>query len=235
MTRAPGDSQSSEQLRLRFPKNVLGFEDMCISSANAGAIGIIRAMDDWPTSALCLVGPADSGRSTAATAWAAEADAPLISGDMLNQYSHGEIEAFCNGNIAIDDADQISEESNFLFLLKRIESKGFHLLLTTRQSPSAWIRSNADLASRLSAMPVAEFLAPDEVLLKARLSAACRRRFVKLPDEVATYLAMRMEHSYAAIEGITNALDEAMEVSGRKATIPLAREVLREDEHGSNN
>ena len=77
-------------------------------------------------------------------------------------------------------------------------------------------------------MPIAELLEPDDELLKARLSAACRRRYVRLPDEVAAYLAARMSRSYSAIEDLAARLDKAMEEGGRKLTIPLAREVLAE-------
>lgn len=223
------DGTGPGQLRLSFPEDGLSFADMCISSANTDAIGIIRALKAWPTAFLCLIGPAESGLSTAANAWAAETDARLISGPALDACSHDEIEAWSNGNIAVDDADTVTSDSNLLFLLNRIESKGSHLLLTARTPPSVWKTGNADLHSRLSAMPIAELLAPDEVLLKARLSAACRRRFVKLPDDVAQYLAMRMERSHTAIEDLARRLDEFIDVSGRKLTIPLARAVLGAD------
>ncbi len=221
-------SKNGEQLKLRFPTKALSFGDMCISEANETAFSIIRGCENWPTTSLCLIGPAASGLTTAALAWAEEQKAKSFLPAELDELTHDEIEAIITAPVAIDRADLISNASNLLYLINRAQSYGTHVLLTGCQPPSTWKTSNADLHSRLSAMPIAELLEPDEELLKARLSAACRRRYVRLPDEVAAYLAARMSRSYSAIEDLAARLDKAMEEGGRKLTIPLAREVLAE-------
>ena len=226
MTQTGFDKSDLDQLRLQFPEKELTFEDMCISSSNEIAVGIIRMPDDWPTACICVIGPAESGLTTIANAWALEMKATRIEPRLFDEASADELEILASGKTVIDRGDIVTNERNLLYLINRAQALGGHVLLTSATSPSAWEAANADLMSRLQAMPIAELQEPDELLLKARLSAACQRRFIKLPDEVSAYLAARMERSYTAIEHIATQLDTVMESQGRKLTIPLARSVL---------
>ena len=235
MSKSCHEPMPPDQLRLRFPEDMPVFADMCISKANEIAIAAIRTPDRWPASALCLIGPTGSGRTATACAWAHETDAAYLTGRALDALSPVQIEATLCRNVVIDDADQSEDEDNLLFALKRAEVMDTRLLLSSLTAPALWQAANADLRSRLSAMPITELLPPDEVLLKARLSAACRRRYIRLPDAVASYLARRMEHSYDAIERLAGRLDLAIEQTGRKPSIRLAGMILEDDWPGQSD
>ena len=219
----------STQLRLGFPEHALGFDEMCISSSNEAAISVIRNIQRWPSPAICLMGPVLSGLTTATRAWAKEVGAALIEPASFNDLDHSDVEALAAHHSAIDDADQITNTDNLLSLINLSETKRTSILLTSHVSPASWpTRSNADLRSRLEAMPIAALDEPDEVLLTERLISACRQRYARLPRNAAEYLAKRMERSFLAIEDLAERLDAAVSEPGTKLTIKTARDVLNE-------
>ena len=219
----------SKQLRLGFPEHVLGFEELCISDSNEAALDVIRDIARWPSPVLCLLGPSQSGLTTAALAWAKEKQARLIVPAEFNQFDHTEIEELSLRHTAIDNAEQVRNSDNLLSILNLSRTHQTSMLLTSRISPTNWpTGGNADLRSRLDSMPLAEFDEPDETLLRERLISACRLRYLKLPKNAAEYLAKRMERSFESIEDIAERLDAAVSEPGTKLTIKTARDVLNE-------
>ena len=75
-------------------------------------------------------------------------------------------------------------------------------------------------------MTLIELGPPDDEMMSIRLRAAMKRRYLKLPDEVESYLIIRLERSYAAIENFVENLHEMSDE--REVTVPLAREILDE-------
>ena len=219
----------TKQLRLGFPEHVLGFEDICISTSNEAALSVIRETGRWPSPALCLMGPPLSGLTTAALAWAEETEASFTDPKAFDELSHQAVEALATHHSAIDNAEQVTNKDNLLSLINLSAGHGTCVLLTSHVSPANWPTSgNADLRSRLEAMPIAALDEPDEELLTERLISACRQRFLKLPRNAAEYLARRMERSFVAIEDLAERLDAAISEPGTKLTIKTARDVLND-------
>jgi chromosomal replication initiation ATPase DnaA len=75
-------------------------------------------------------------------------------------------------------------------------------------------------------MTLVELAPPDDEMVSIRLKRAMKRRYLKLPSEVETYLLARIERSYIAIETFVENLHEM--IDGREVTVPLSREVLDE-------
>ena len=219
----------SKQLRLGFPENALGFEDICISSSNEAALIVIRDIARWPAPAICLLGAPRSGLTTGAQAWAIEQKADLVSTDEFDQMGHECIEKLASSHSAIDNADRVKNKDNLLSLINLSETHRTCILLTSRISPTNWpMGGSADLRSRLESMPIVELEEPDHGLLAERLIAACRQRFLKLPENAAEFLAKRMERSFEAIEDLADRLDAAVSEPGTKLTVKTARDVLKE-------
>ncbi|MEO1102004.1 MAG: hypothetical protein AAFW65_09185, partial [Pseudomonadota bacterium] len=130
------------------------------------------------------------------------------------------------GMVAIDNADSIRNEDHLLSLINLAASSGGYALLTARSTPANWRVSSADLGSRLRSMPLAEIGPPDEDMLRGRLKAAGRRRFMKFSDELLDYLSVRLGRSYAGLEDYVTRLSETVGTQNRAPTIPLARDVL---------
>lgn len=219
----------SKQLRLGFPANVLGFDDICISSSNEAAISVIRDIGRWPSTLICLMGPPRSGLTTAAHAWAKENYADIVLPSGFDELPHDQIETLAASHTAIDNAEQIQNGDNLLSLINLSETHRTCILVTSRMSPVTWpTGGNADLRSRLESAPIAALDEPDDELLTERLISACRQRFARLPRNAAEYLAKRMERSFEAVEDLADRLDAAVSEPGTKLTIKTARDVLNE-------
>jgi DnaA family protein len=113
-------------------------------------------------------------------------------------------------------------------LLSAIKRNGQRVLLASHSAPSSWPVQSPDLMSRLHAAPLAEIPAPDEDLMRARLKRAFSRSALDLPQSVEDYLVTRLGLDYSLIEHSSEILAGA---SGeRPLTIPLAREILEEEQ-----
>jgi chromosomal replication initiation ATPase DnaA len=209
------------QFRLPFePATVWTREVFVVSPANAGAVA---ALDGWIAGgrgALALVGPAGSGKTHLAQAWADAAGALLvIPGQPLPL--DGE------APVLVEDAD-LGGRDEALFHLLNQALAGRAVLLTARERPLAWPAALPDLRSRLNALPVAEIEPPDDALLGAVLKALFKARHIKPDDDLYPYLMTRMERSVAAAGILAARMDEAGAARGRAINKALARELLEE-------
>lgn len=220
------------QIPLRFPEQSLNFEEMEITASNRGVIAAVRKVEMWPYHVFCLIGPAQSGLTTIANAWAAERNGEVLSSDAFEGLSRADLEDLAAGAVAIDRADQIASETQLLNAISLVERLGGRLLLTAGHAPSHWHSSSQDLASRLKSTPIADLGAPDEALMRARIQRACKRAYLNLPQAVEDYLVTRLGLSFADIEDAVLRMDGA--AAGRPLSVPLAREVLGVDDQDTN-
>ena len=218
----------SQQLRLPFPEAINSFNDLAITQANRAAIETIRQWPQWQAAVLCLIGPVQSGLGVTAKLWAGEAEASELSAHAFDQMSIDEVEKLSQRNCVIDLADQVTNEESLLTLFNLVQSSGKRLLLTARGHGASWPCKSPDLKSRLETMPVAEIYSPDEDMIKARLLASCKGRFIKLNTAAINYLAIRLPRSYEAIEDYVVRLDNAIDETGRAPSMYLVRTVFED-------
>ncbi|HIG21503.1 MAG TPA: hypothetical protein EYG02_06515 [Henriciella marina] len=226
MSRTDHPQRKSRQLKFEFPGKGHTLDTLAVTDANRTAIALLKRWPDWRTAAFCLVGDELSGLTTAAQAWCELAGGSMLGAKALSKLSHKKIDAIANTPIAVDRADLVENDDNLLSLINLSASHGGSLLLTGRVPPARWRTRLPDLQSRLSAMTLIELGPPDDEMISIRLRAAMKRRYLKLPDEVESYLIIRLERSYAAIENFVENLHEMSD--GREVTVPLAREILDE-------
>jgi chromosomal replication initiation ATPase DnaA len=214
------------QIPIRFPEAQLNFDQMAITSANRSICAAVRKPDRWPYHAFCLIGPAGSGVSTLANAWAVERNARFVEADALNNLVKSEGEQLTMQDLVVDDVDTMQEADALLMVLSGIQRHGHYILLAGHSVPANWRVSSPDLNSRLQGAPLAEIPAPDEELMRARLQRAFARSYLNLPKSVEDYLVTRLGLDYSLIEQSAETLAGA---SGERAlTIPLVREILDE-------
>ncbi len=218
----------SQQLRLPFPEAIGSFEDLAITDANRAAIEAIRKWPQWQSAVLCLIGPVQSGLGVTAKLWARDADAIELSARAFDQMNLADVEAVSHRNCVIDLADQVTNEESLLTLFNLARSKGTRLLLTARGHGAGWPCQSLDLRSRLETMPIAEIYPPDEEMIKARLLASCKGRYIKLSAAAINYLAIRLPRSYEAIEDYIARLDLAIDETGRAPSMYLVRSVFED-------
>ncbi|MEO0981202.1 MAG: DnaA/Hda family protein [Pseudomonadota bacterium] len=221
MTDAPQEPEGSPP-KLDFGAAEPTLSSLDASPSNAAALRIVRRWREWPAPALCVVGPPACGLTTLSRAWAKEAGGRCVAAADVDSVAS-------TAAVAIDDADLIQDEGALLTLLNQAGADDGRVLLTARRPPAAWDVLSKDLRSRLSAAPVVEIEPPDEEMTALRLRSACRRRYMKLPDDVVDYLCIRLERTYAGIERFVERLDALVDKTGRRPTIPLAREALEAD------
>ena len=203
------------------------FDQLDVSASNASALELLKSARDWPFSAICLIGPPRSGLTTIARLWAAHFDAEQLAASELQGLAADRLNRLAAGYLVMDDADCGVEESQFLFLLNQVAEKKGRILLTAHTSPGNWAVKSRDLASRLTAMTLAEIAPMDADMYHTRLTSLLERYRLKHSEEVAAYTALRLERTYADVEEYVTRL-AGRTGPGQGLTVPLARAVLDE-------
>jgi chromosomal replication initiation ATPase DnaA len=101
------------------------------------------------------------------------------------------------------------------------------VMITARLPPPAFQTELRDLRSRLRAVPVVSLLAPDDQLFRGLIVKFCADRQLAVDESVVSYLATRIERSYAAARQAVEFLDTEALRLGRPVTRALAAELLR--------
>lgn len=217
-----------QQLSFNLPSiTALGREDFFVSPANATAVAVIEAWEDWPTRKLALVGPASSGKTHLVHVWATLANAQIISAASL---ARADIPTLAAGNVAVEDVAGIAgiakAEAALFHLHNLTLAEGNSVLLTASRPPNFWRLGLPDLASRMSATSVATLEAPDDSLLSAVLIKLFTDRQLAPTPEAIPYLTRRIDRSLIAARQVVERLDAASLQTGRAINRALAAEVL---------
>jgi chromosomal replication initiation ATPase DnaA len=195
--------------------------------ANAAALGLIDNWPDWPNRVMLLVGPEGSGKSHLAAIWAEEAGARSTGAQALTAAAVPG--ALATGALVVEDLDVATLDERALFHLLNLarEDEAF-VLITARVAPAAQPIDLRDLRSRLRAVPVINLMPPDDQLLRALIVKFCADRQLTVDETVVSYLASRIERSFAAARQAVELLDTEALRRGRPVTRALAAELLRD-------
>ena len=215
--------ESARQLRLdlgRSPSHAR--EDFVVSPSNASAVAAVDSWPLWPGGKLALVGPAGSGKTHLARAWAARARAVIP--------APGAIEAPAAGAapILLEDADRGLDE-NALFHLMNMADTGAGLLITSRTVPSSWPSRLADLRSRLNALTVAQIEPPDDAVLFGLMKKLFSERNIEPKPGVDEFILRRIERSAPAVQDIVRRIDELAGAEKREITRALVSRIVQGD------
>lgn len=224
----PDQPFTPSQPMFGFPAPAAQWTALFEGPHNAAALRLAKRPEDWAMPVLCITGPAKSGLSFLAEAWVSQFGGAFLSAAHLGRAARRALDEYGSAHVAIDDADIAAyrHEEALLTLINIIGAGGGRLLLTSHRAPSQWRTGSADLRSRLNALPVGEISGPDEDVLRARLSIAAERRFLKLAPETLTYLVPRLELAYEAVEDFMDRLSASVSDADRAPSLPLARSVL---------
>ena len=213
----------AHQLTFDWPVGVaLGDEDFFVAAPNREAYAMVGAPAAWPQGKLVLTGPEGSGKSHLARVLAARADARIVAaGDLPDDLRR-------DGAVVVEDADRLprAREEALFHLHNHMVAHRLPLLLTARSLPARWDVALPDLASRMQATTPASIAAPDDALLQAVLMKLFADRQILPPPGVVSYLAARIERSFAAAQRIVAALDAMALQHKRAITVKLAAQVL---------
>jgi chromosomal replication initiation ATPase DnaA len=194
--------------------------------ANAEALGLIDRWPDWPNRVMLLVGPEGSGKSHLAAIWAEEAGARSTMAHALT--SAAVPGALATGALVVEDLRSGDVDERALFHLMNLAREDeAYVLITARDPPSAFEVELRDLRSRLRAVPALTLLPPDDQLFRALIVKSCADRQLTIDETVVSYLASRIERSYAAVRQAVELLDTEALRLGRPVTRALAAELFR--------
>lgn len=214
------------RLELRRPPSYRR-DEFIVSPGNATAVQAIDAWPQWHSGCLALVGPAGSGKSHLARAWAERVGAViLIAGD--DKVLTG-LDPRQTRPVVIEDADRGAPDDTLFHLINRAGVEGGGLLLTAKTPPSAWTTHLPDLRSRLNALTVAELPPPDDLVLEGVLRKFFREQNVRPADDLIPYLLRRIERSVPYARSLVERLDELADAEQKPVSRALARQLLDAD------
>jgi chromosomal replication initiation ATPase DnaA len=194
--------------------------------ANEAALALIEAWPEWPGRTMWLAGPEGSGKSHLAAIWAEASGARIAAAHALSPANVPG--ALATGALVVEDlrAGNFDERALFHLLNLAREETAF-VLITAREVPTTFDIDLKDLHSRLRALPVVSVLPPDDQLFRALIVKLCADRQLTVDEAVVSYLASRIERSYAAARDTVALLDREALRLGRPITRNLAAEILR--------
>jgi chromosomal replication initiation ATPase DnaA len=206
----------------------LSRDNFLAGPANAAGIALVDAWPEWPNRIMLLVGPEGSGKSHLATIWAEQAGARSTMARALDPASVPG--ALATGALVVEDLKPSEVDERALFHLMNLAREDeADVLITARVPPTALQIELRDLRSRLRAVPVVSLLPPDDQLFRALIVKFCADRQLAVDEAVVSYLATRIERSYAAARQAVELLDSEALRLGRPVTRALAAELLRQN------
>ncbi len=182
-----------------------------VGNANSAAIDALSKPSAWPYHTAVLTGPPRSGKSLLAR-WA---------------QGQGNVEAIDDADRmdveAIDDADRM-DEAKLFHRWNRTQEGGRPLLLIASRSP--WSIALPDLRSRIGAALHLEIGQPDDDMLAALIQSQAEARGLALGEGALTYLAPRLERSFAGVEAVVAAIDRLSLERKAAPTLAVWRDAL---------
>jgi chromosomal replication initiation ATPase DnaA len=220
-----------QQLALDLPhRPALGREDFLVADCNADAVAWLDRWPDWPGAALCIHGPAGSGKSHLLEVWRIRSGAGVILGRDLE--TAGVPGLLAAGAVAVDAADAVRDEAALFHLINLVREQKATLLLTARSAPGHWRVDLPDLRSRLNAISAVGVSSPSDELLASLLRKLFADRQTRVGSDVVDYLVRRMERSFDAAQRIVAECDVAALRGKQAVTVPLVRRILDEADAG---
>jgi chromosomal replication initiation ATPase DnaA len=220
-------SVAPRQLLLALDHSVsFAREDFLRGPSNAEALNLVERWPDWPDRIVALVGPQGSGKSHLAAIWAEATGARVLSAKLL---LHSDLPAaFATGALVLEDLEFEGLDERALFhLLNFAREQAANVLITSRSPLTTFPVVIRDLASRMRAVPSVALAAPDDALLHALIVKLAVDRQIALDESLVSYVANRIERSFAAAHHAVQRLDEEAMRQHRPVTRALAVELFR--------
>ena len=216
-------------------------DDFLSGPSNVTALALVERWPDWPNRVMVLIGPEGAGKSHLAAMWAEAPCAPSSARAMWAEASGARVlaaslltedmvpAALATGALVLEDLEGDALDERALFhLLNLAREEGADLLITARTHPAGFGVGIRDLASRLRALPGVALAPPDDDLLRLVMVKLAADRQIALDQIVVSYVANRIERSFAAARAAVLALDEESMRRHRPITRALAAELFRD-------
>lgn len=175
---------------------------LIITDANAMAFAALGNSAGWHGHCAILTGPPRSGKSLMASYFATQ-----------------------TGGTVLDDAERAGEQTLFNAWNRAQENK-LPLLLVSRWAPGEWNIELPDLRSRLGSATLLAIDAPDDELVEQLLQKHLADRGAAISTDALSYVAKRIERSYAAIEQFARNANALALAENAPVNLVLAKRAL---------
>lgn len=172
-----------------------------IGASNEDAVRYVLAPEAWTIPVTLLTGPEGAGKSHLGRLFAARTNGVVV------EYA------------------EMDEEAVF-HAWNRALSNNHPMLVISRDDAMVDKVSLPDLRTRLSSTPHLTIAMPDVMLATALLERMLAERGLAVTGKLASFVAQRIERSYAALHRATAAIDAAAMGSGRVLGERLVRDAL---------
>ena len=201
-------------------------EDFLAGPSNQAALALIDRWPDWPDRVMALIGQEGSGKTHLASIWAQASGARVLAAKLLTDIDLPA--AFATGALVVEDLAFAGLDERALFhLINFAREQAAFVLITSRSPLSTFPVAIRDLASRLRAVSAVTLSAPDDALLRALIVKLAADRQFNVDEALVTYLANRIERSFAAARAAVTRLDQEAMRQHRPVTRALAAELFR--------
>jgi len=219
-----------QQLSFELPAKIaLGRDDYFVSPANALAVAMIDAPQNWAGSKLVLSGPEGAGKTHLVHVWAAQTGARIINARDLCET---EVPELAQGPVAVEDVPEIASDADaqttLFHLHNLVLAEGHFLLLTGRAAPHLWNLPLPDLQSRIDAAQHVALDHPDDSLLAAVLAKLFDDRQIVPRPDVIPFLVRHMDRSLNAAARMVARLDRVSLEERHSLSRKLAARLLTE-------
>lgn len=216
----------ADQLFFDWPRRIaLGPDDFYVSDANAEAHALVRTPATWPEGKLAVTGPKGCGKTHLARLFGHLTGAEIIAARDL-----GPRDTPPDRPVVVENVETLPEagEEPLFHLHNGLRAAGLPLLLTSDRAPTRWAIRLPDLASRMQGTMCVTIADPDDRLLSAVILKLFQDRQLSPAPTVATYLASRIDRSFAAAARIVDLIDRRALATGREINRKLASDLLSE-------
>jgi chromosomal replication initiation ATPase DnaA len=200
-------------------------EDFIPSASNETALRMLQTWPEQGSGTALLFGPAASGKTHLAQCWAARVGAVTLDAALLGTVTSEQLWGDAHYAV-LENIDSVRDEAALFHLLRHTELHKLALLMTARSDAKQLPFTLPDLRSRLLALPVAELQPPDETLLEGFLMKYFSDRQLRVEGDVISYIAKRVERSFASAASVAEAIERASTEAKREITIPFVRSFI---------